>query len=209
MGKKGLTFETKAASLPSEPWGLSSFSSTGGSIELTWNVPIESGGTGADKLVYNATMVSLLSCFDQIAQDPCSQCQLFKSQQNVNTYHLISNLSGCSQNFLSICEDGTSNCCMTKQESDTDSWSECSLLNPKSRFKVIAGSNTTIFEGLNCSTTYFFGVQAINRIGASKLKTIVGFKTRYVIPKAYICSKWLTRRCFNAETKLFLDFQSS
>lgn len=185
VGKKGLTFETKSASLPSEPWNISSFSRTGGSIELTWNVPIETGGTNVDMLVYNATMVSILPCFDQDAQDPCSQCRIVKSQHSDNTYHLMPNASGCVQNFLSICEDGTSNCCMTKQGSITNSWSNCGLLDSKSRFKVIAGTNTSTFEGLNYSTTYFFGVQAINRIGESNFSTIVGFETRYGLSSIY------------------------
>lgn len=183
--KKGLTFETKSASLPSEPWNISSFSRTGGSIELAWNVPVETGGTKVDTLVYNATMVSILSCFDQGAQDPCSQCRTVKSQQNNNAYHLMSNASGCIQNFLSICGDGTSNCCMTKQGSEADSWSECGRLDSKSRFRVISGTTTSTFEGLNYSTTYFFGIQAINRIGASSLSMIEGFETRYDIASVY------------------------
>lgn len=187
-GKKGLTFETKSPSLPSEPWNLSAFSRTGGSIELTWNVPVETGGTKVDTLVYNATMVSMLSCFDQGDQDPCSHCHFFKSQQSDNTYHLLSKSSGCVQNFLYICGDGTSNCCMTKQDSEADLWSECGLLDSKRRFKVIAGANTSTFEGLNYSTMYFFGVQAINRIGASNFSTIVGFETRYDLSRVYCCT---------------------
>ncbi|KAF1320447.1 hypothetical protein FI667_g12333, partial [Globisporangium splendens] len=90
VGKQGISFETLAVTAPSEPWGLTSVASTGGSIEVSWNVPLQSGGTSLNDMLYNVTMFPIAPCYPVASEaDPCARCDILKLQEGNEQYRRI------------------------------------------------------------------------------------------------------------------------
>lgn len=181
-GRRGVTFETKVATPPSTPWGLVAFSSTGGAIEVAWNAPVDSGGMSLDDMIYNVTMFPIAPCFKagSDVDDHCAACKLVKLQGN-EQYELVVNGVACERPVSSVCSDGTSSCCLTRADSEFGSGLQCLVDDDqrgKQRHRLVVGSNTTVFHGLNHSTTYFFGVRANNLVGSSGISTIAGLQTQ-------------------------------
>uniref|UniRef100_K3W7T3 Fibronectin type-III domain-containing protein n=1 Tax=Globisporangium ultimum (strain ATCC 200006 / CBS 805.95 / DAOM BR144) TaxID=431595 RepID=K3W7T3_GLOUD len=177
IGRQGISFETLTATAPSEPWGLTSAAGTGGSIEVSWNVPLQSGGTNLNDMLYNVTMFSIVPCYSLATEvDPCARCDIVKLQEGNEQYRRIIGANDrCKRPSTNQCPDGTSNCCLM---SGVDSTAlQCSHVAGVDRYRLALGSNSTVFQGLNHSTTYHFGVQAKNLIGASGLSTIAGLRT--------------------------------
>lgn len=185
VGKRGVTFETKVATSPSTPYGVMAFSSTGGAIEVAWNVPVDSGGMPLDDMIYNVTMFNLMPCFQpgSEVEDHCATCKFFKLQGN-EQYQFFTSGVACERPASSVCPDGTSNCCMSRADSAYSSGLQCSDLvsdgqqQGGQRHRLVVGSNTTVFQGLNHSTTYYFGVRANNLVGSSAISTIAGLQTQ-------------------------------
>lgn len=174
---QGVSFETLAATVPSEPWGLASFSSTGGSIEVSWNVPLKSGGVSLSAVMYNVTMFPIKPCYQQDAADPCALCGFGKLQGNEQYQQIVAAADRCEKPSTSGCPDGTSSCCLTRESSGFGAGLQCGHVVGQGRHRLVVGSNTTVFQGLNHSTTYYFGVQASNLVGSSAFSTIAGLGT--------------------------------
>lgn len=188
VGKPGVTFETLVATPPSAPWGLTLIASTGGSIEVSWNVPLDSGGVPLDDILYNATLFSMAPCFqldsastgnDAGSDDPCASCRFVRLQAS-EQFELLVNGSSCQRPASSSCPDGTTSCCLTTANSRFGAGLLCSkLADHDRRYRLIVGSNSTVFQALAHSTLYFVGVKANNFVGSSAFSTIAGFQTTY------------------------------
>lgn len=181
VGKRGVTFETRVATPPSTPWGLAAFASTGGAIEVAWNAPVDSGGVSLDDMIYNVTMFPISPCFkaDSEVGDHCSACNFVNLQGN-EQYQLVASGLACERPTSTVCPDGTTNCCITPANSVYGPGLQCSSLTAGQRgqrHRLVVGTNNTVFQGLDHSTTYFFGVRANNLVGSSAFSTIAGLRT--------------------------------
>lgn len=182
-GKQGVAFETVIATPPSTPWGLLMISCTGGSIEMSWNPPANTGGMPLDGMIYNVTMFPLETCYRLNGVedgDHCGSCNLIKLQGGKDYEYASSGYSSCERPATSICADGTSSCCMTRGNSSYGSGLQCSRIEPRAgRYRLVVSSNATVFQSLNHSTAYVFDVRANNLVGSSSLSEKMSFSSGY------------------------------
>jgi hypothetical protein len=177
--KLGTAFVTQAPTAPTEPWGISMHDRSGGSIEVKWNPPRETGGTSLVEMMFNVTQFSLSPCFVAEEQNPCSSCDLVNLERK-NELIWTNSSNVCGVPIDNSCPNGGNGCCRVTSESSVDFGNLCMTINSASKHKIIVGSFSYSFMELNYSTKYYFGVQAINDIGASRFSSIVGLTTRYV-----------------------------
>lgn len=170
----GATFKTKSPTAPSAPWGISSIFACGGAIEVMWNPPEDQGGELLSSMGYKATAFSASPCYDDTTSSPCSRCNSVKFSDR--QYQLIENASVCEQPKIQ-CPDTTLDCCLTREDSEYGFGVSCGLMTRTREPRAVVGTTSAIFNRLNYSSTYYFGVQAINRAGRGMISNLQGLQT--------------------------------
>ncbi|OWZ10040.1 hypothetical protein PHMEG_00017171 [Phytophthora megakarya] len=181
LGKKssrsmGATFKTLSPTLPSEPSGISSVFSSGGAIEVTWNPPNDRGGELLRTMGYMIVIYSAAPCFDNDAANVCSTCNAVKLSSD--RHELINSGSVCERPTTE-CLDGTLNCCLTREDSKYGLGYTCERMKTLNTPRSVVGTTSAVFNGLNYSTIYHFGVQAINSAGKSAISHLQGLQTTW------------------------------
>ncbi|KAH7481830.1 Titin [Phytophthora ramorum] len=154
----GATFKTQSPTPPSEPQGISSIFASGGAIEVAWNPPLDRGGGLLSSMGYKITIFSSTSCFDKAAEDSCSKCNSVKL--SVEQHKLIKN-SGYTYRM------------------------PCGRIVSAKEPRMVKGTTSAVFNGLNYSSTYYFGVQAINQAGRGDCTVFQGLRTTSQTPPSY------------------------
>lgn len=171
-------FETLSLIAPSAPVNITSLFRSGGAIEVTWSLPVETGGSDLDDLQYNVTMVDVASCYCSENVDPCQGCNLVKVSDD---YEALENEENCTKSTGS-CPDGSSDCCVTFESSLYGFGQLCAQGNFSEHLHTVRQTNSSTFWNLTHSTTYYFGVLAANDAGSGQLSRIVALHTTYFMP---------------------------
>ncbi|GMF21429.1 unnamed protein product [Phytophthora lilii] len=170
----GTTFKTQPPTIPSEPWNVSLVFASGGAIEVTWNPPTYRGGELLSSMGYTVDAYSSSPCFNNDSLDTCRGCNFVKI--SLERYQLVENVSVCERPTTQ-CLDGTYDCCLTRKGSEFGSGLVCGHMEPVQKTIATIGTTSAVFNSLNYSSTYYFGVQASNRAGKSGTSGLQRFRT--------------------------------
>ncbi|KAL3673999.1 hypothetical protein V7S43_001684 [Phytophthora oleae] len=167
----GATFKTTSPTGPSEPSGISSGFASGGAIEVAWNPPENRGGEPLSSMGYKIAVYTSSSCFDSEVSS-CLECNSVKF--SAQHYKLLDKPSVCERPTEAECPDGSLDCCLAHEDGVGFS---CGRMSQASPTRSVVGTTSTFFKGLNYSSDYYFGVQAINRAGKSTVSTLQQLQT--------------------------------
>jgi hypothetical protein len=170
----GATFKTQSPTAPSEPWGISSIFASGGAIEVAWNPPDDRGGEALATMTYKATAFAAASCFVNDIASKCSGCNSVKISDG--QFQLFERGSVCDTPTAQ-CPDGSLKCCLTRGDSDYGYGLPCGRMTPAREPRVVVGTTSATVNGLNYSSIYYFGVQAINSAGDSAVSSLQRHQT--------------------------------
>ncbi|KAE9360356.1 hypothetical protein PF008_g1843 [Phytophthora fragariae] len=173
------SFKTQSPTAPSEPFGISSIFSSGGAIEVSWSPPADRGGERLSTMTYSTSVYTIISCFDKQlnASHPCSTCNSVKLLA-IQQYQLDAVTTVCEAPTSGVvCPDGTQDCCLTHAGSVYGFGLTCGRMESVRKPRTVVGTTSAVFSGLNCSSTYYFGVQAINGAGRSPTSLLQGLQT--------------------------------
>eukprot|EP00644_Phytophthora_capsici_P005989 jgi/Phyca11/97941/e_gw1.2.725.1 len=162
----GATFKTTYPSEPSEPSSISSVFASGGAIEVAWNPPESRGGEPLSSMGYHIAAFTASSCFDG-ETNSCLECNAVKF--SAQHYKFVEKTSVCVRPSVAECPDGSMDCCIYHEDGVGFS---CGLLNQAIPPRSVVGTTSTVFKGLNYSSSYYIGVQAINRAGKSTMSML-------------------------------------
>ncbi|KAF4143551.1 Fibronectin type III domain [Phytophthora infestans] len=178
----GGSFNTLSLTPPGKPLDISLVFASGGAIEIAWNPSQNRGGELLASMEYKATAFRATSCFGSSTSSPCSACNSLKLKDSL--YQLIEDASVCEQPTTQ-CSDSAFNCCLTRKSSSHGFGLSCGLMTPVSEPRVVVGTTSAIFNGLNYSSTYYFSVQASNRAGKSTISELQGVQTTVQSPPSF------------------------
>ncbi|KAK1948572.1 Fibronectin type-III domain-containing protein 3a [Phytophthora citrophthora] len=167
----GATFKTASPTKPSVPSNILSVFASGGAIEVAWNPPESRGGEPLSSMGYKIAAYTSSSCFDN-ERNSCLECNAVKL--SAQHYKLFENALVCERPSQAECPDGSMNCCIYHEDGVGFS---CGLMDLAIPQHSVVGTTSTLFKGLNYSSSYYFGVQAINRAGKSNMSTLQQLQT--------------------------------